>query len=79
MVICYLLCWLPYGIMALLATFGPPNLITPEASIIPSILAKMSTVVNPVIYVFMNKQVKQGSVPVLRLAALFRLTFLRKH
>ncbi|RVE61480.1 hypothetical protein OJAV_G00171150 [Oryzias javanicus] len=58
MVICYLLCWLPYGIMALLATFGPPDLVTPEASIIPSVLAKTSTVINPVIYVFMNKQVR---------------------
>ncbi|KAG7524806.1 vertebrate ancient opsin-like [Solea senegalensis] len=56
MVICYLLCWLPYGIMALMATFGPPGFVTPEASIIPSVLAKASTVVNPVIYVFMNKQ-----------------------
>lgn len=58
MVVCYLLCWLPYGVVALLATFGPPGLLTPEASIIPSILAKTSTVVNPVIYVFMNKQVR---------------------
>ncbi|CAF97627.1 unnamed protein product [Tetraodon nigroviridis] len=57
MVICYLLCWLPYGVVALLATFGPPGLVTPAASIIPSILAKSSTVINPVIYVFMNKQV----------------------
>ncbi|KAJ8274392.1 hypothetical protein COCON_G00090170 [Conger conger] len=56
MVVCYLLCWLPYGIMALLATFGRPGLVTPEASIIPSILAKTSTVINPVIYIFMNKQ-----------------------
>ncbi|XP_038574508.1 vertebrate ancient opsin-like [Micropterus salmoides] len=56
MVVCYLLCWLPYGIMALLATFGPRGLVTPEASIIPSLLAKTSTVINPVIYVFMNKQ-----------------------
>ena len=60
MVICYLLCWLPYGIMALLATFGPPGLVTPEASIIPSVLAKTSTVINPVIYVFMNKQVRMS-------------------
>lgn len=58
MVVCYLLCWLPYGIMALLATFGPAGLVTPEASIIPSVLAKTSTVINPVIYVFMNKQVR---------------------
>uniref|UniRef100_A0A672RYS2 G-protein coupled receptors family 1 profile domain-containing protein n=1 Tax=Sinocyclocheilus grahami TaxID=75366 RepID=A0A672RYS2_SINGR len=57
MVIFYLLCWLPYGIMALLATFGAPGLVTVEASIVPSILAKSSTVINPIIYIFMNKQV----------------------
>ncbi|NP_001112371.1 teleost multiple tissue opsin a [Danio rerio] len=56
MVVFYLLCWLPYGIMALLATFGAPGLVTAEASIVPSILAKSSTVINPVIYIFMNKQ-----------------------
>ncbi|ROL42699.1 Pinopsin [Anabarilius grahami] len=56
MVVCYLLCWLPYGIMALLATFGRPSLVTPAASIVPSLLAKTSTVINPIIYIFMNKQ-----------------------
>ncbi|KAM4604679.1 teleost multiple tissue opsin a [Polymixia lowei] len=56
MVTCYLLCWLPYGVMALLSTFGPPDLVTPEASIVPSVLAKTSTVINPIIYIFMNKQ-----------------------
>ncbi|XP_041670284.1 pinopsin-like [Cheilinus undulatus] len=56
MVACYLLCWLPYGVVALLATFGPRDLLTPEATITPSLLAKFSTVINPFIYVFMNKQ-----------------------
>ncbi|KAM3930257.1 vertebrate ancient opsin-like isoform 1-T1 [Leptodactylus fuscus] len=56
MVICFLLCWLPYGIMALIATFGRPGIITPSASIIPSVLAKSSTVYNPIIYIFLNKQ-----------------------
>ncbi|XP_066478440.1 vertebrate ancient opsin-like [Tiliqua scincoides] len=56
MVICFLLCWLPYGTVALIATFGRPGLITPAASIIPSILAKSSTVYNPIIYIFLNKQ-----------------------
>jgi len=60
MVVCYLSCWLPYGIMALIATFGPPGQVTPVASIIPSVLAKTSTAINPVIYVFMNKQVRVG-------------------
>ncbi|MBN3326797.1 OPSP protein, partial [Atractosteus spatula] len=56
MVICFLLCWLPYGTVALLATFGKSGLVTPEASIIPSLLAKSSTVFNPIIYIFLNKQ-----------------------
>ncbi|XP_005467499.1 teleost multiple tissue opsin 3a [Oreochromis niloticus] len=56
MVSCYMLCWMPYGIVALMATFGGSGLVTPITSVIPSILAKFSTVVNPVIYVFFNKQ-----------------------
>ncbi|KAM9331901.1 LOW QUALITY PROTEIN: teleost multiple tissue opsin b [Pholidichthys leucotaenia] len=56
MVACYLVCWLPYGVAALIATFGPQDLLTPEASITPSLLAKFSTVINPFIYIFMNKQ-----------------------
>ncbi|XP_056133310.1 teleost multiple tissue opsin 3a [Lampris incognitus] len=56
MVTCYLLCWMPYGVMALLATFGRSGLVTPMASMVPSVLAKFSTVVNPIIYVFFNNQ-----------------------
>ncbi|KAE8604671.1 hypothetical protein XENTR_v10014780 [Xenopus tropicalis] len=56
MVVCFLLCWLPYGVMALVATFGKPGIISPSASIIPSVLAKSSTVYNPIIYIFLNKQ-----------------------
>ncbi|MED6248564.1 hypothetical protein ATANTOWER_001958 [Ataeniobius toweri] len=53
---CYLLCWMPYGVVAMMATFGPPNIISPVASVVPSLLAKSSTVINPVIYILMNKQ-----------------------
>ncbi|XP_028271757.1 teleost multiple tissue opsin 3a [Parambassis ranga] len=56
MVSCYMLCWMPYGIMALMATFGRSGLVTPMASAVPSILAKFSTVINPIIYVFFNNQ-----------------------
>uniref|UniRef100_A0A8B9NV34 G-protein coupled receptors family 1 profile domain-containing protein n=1 Tax=Apteryx owenii TaxID=8824 RepID=A0A8B9NV34_APTOW len=45
MVICFLLCWLPYGLW--------------HSYIIPSILAKSSTVYDPVIYIFLNKQVSK--------------------
>ncbi|XP_039673948.1 teleost multiple tissue opsin 2b isoform X1 [Perca fluviatilis] len=55
-VACYMLCWMPYSVVALMATFGPPNIITPVASVVPSLLAKSSTVINPLIYIFMNRQ-----------------------
>ena len=57
----YLLCWMPYGIMALLATFGRSGLVTPVASVVPAILAKTSTVINPIIYVLLNNQVTGGA------------------
>ncbi|XP_070958991.1 teleost multiple tissue opsin 3a [Oncorhynchus clarkii lewisi] len=56
MVSCYLLCWMPYGVMALAATFGRSGLVTPVASVVPAVLAKSSTVINPVIYVLFNNQ-----------------------
>ena len=59
-VVCYLLCWMPYGVVAMMATFGRPGLINPVASVVPSILAKSSTVINPVIYILMNKQVSSS-------------------
>ncbi|XP_030810537.1 LOW QUALITY PROTEIN: pinopsin-like [Camarhynchus parvulus] len=66
MVLCFLLCWLPYAAVALLATFGQPGLISPAASIVPAILAKSSTVYNPIIYVFLNKQFYRCFVELLR-------------
>lgn len=61
---CYLLCWMPYGVVAMMATFGPPNIISPVASVVPSLLAKSSTVINPLIYILMNKQVSRYYVHV---------------
>ncbi|MBN3276061.1 OPN3 protein, partial [Polyodon spathula] len=61
-VVCYLLCWTPYGVVAMLATFGKPGLITSTASVVPSILAKSSTALNPVIYILINKQVSNSII-----------------
>nr|XP_016853216.1 PREDICTED: pinopsin [Anolis carolinensis] len=56
MVTCYFLCWVPYGIVVLITVFGKPGTVTPLISIVPSILAKASTIVNPILYVLLNKQ-----------------------
>ena len=60
MVAAYLLCWMPYGVVALVGAFGPGGAVTPLAGTLPAVLAKLSTVVNPVIYVFFNSQVTGG-------------------
>lgn len=62
MVSCYMLCWMPYGVIALVATFGRRGLVSPAVSVVPSILAKFSTVVNPVIYMFFNNQVRAAEL-----------------
>ncbi|CAL1573165.1 unnamed protein product [Knipowitschia caucasica] len=56
MVTGYLVCWMPYGVVALLSSFGRPGTVPPVASLVPSLLAKSSTALNPVIYVLLNKQ-----------------------
>ncbi len=56
MVSCYLLCWMPYGVMALLGTFSA-GIVSPTASVVSSILAKSSIVLNPIIYILFNNQV----------------------
>uniref|UniRef100_A0A671PXH6 Teleost multiple tissue opsin 3b n=1 Tax=Sinocyclocheilus anshuiensis TaxID=1608454 RepID=A0A671PXH6_9TELE len=55
MVSCHLLCWMPYGVMALLGTFSV-GIVSHTASVVSSILAKSSTVLNPIIYVLFNNQ-----------------------
>uniref|UniRef100_A0A3Q2Q0B1 Teleost multiple tissue opsin 3b n=1 Tax=Fundulus heteroclitus TaxID=8078 RepID=A0A3Q2Q0B1_FUNHE len=49
MVTGYLLCWIPYGVVAMLASFEEPGVVPPAATLVPSLLAKTSTVLNPVI------------------------------
>lgn len=57
MVTGYVLCWMPYGVVAMLSSFGRPDMVSPAARLIPSLLAKTSTVLNPFIYVLLNNQV----------------------
>uniref|UniRef100_A0A3B5QAL9 Teleost multiple tissue opsin 3b n=1 Tax=Xiphophorus maculatus TaxID=8083 RepID=A0A3B5QAL9_XIPMA len=59
MVTGYLLCWTPYAVMAMLASFGRPGAVPPAAALIPALLAKTSTVLNPVICVLLNNQVRE--------------------
>ncbi|CAG13347.1 unnamed protein product [Tetraodon nigroviridis] len=57
MVLAFLLTWLPYASMALAVVMDSTLYIDPVTATIPVYLAKSSTVYNPIIYIFMNRQV----------------------
>ncbi|XP_017594691.1 PREDICTED: blue-sensitive opsin-like [Corvus brachyrhynchos] len=56
MVLGFLVCWAPYSIFALWVVTHRGQHFDVGLASIPSVFSKASTVYNPVIYVFMNKQ-----------------------
>ena len=65
MVLTFLGCWLPYASLALLVVHDPDVSISPLVGTVPVYLAKSSTVYNPLIYIFLNKQVGRGRTPLI--------------
>nr|XP_046220924.1 parapinopsin a [Oncorhynchus gorbuscha] len=65
MVMAFLLSWLPYAAFALSVILDPSLHINPLIATVPMYLAKSSTVYNPIIYVFMNRQFRDCAVPFL--------------
>ncbi|CAB1458109.1 unnamed protein product [Pleuronectes platessa] len=63
MVLAFLVTWLPYAAMALAVIIDSSLYIDPVIATIPVYLAKSSTVYNPLIYVFMNRQFRGYAVP----------------
>ncbi|XDV48251.1 hypothetical protein PO909_017700 [Leuciscus waleckii] len=59
MVMAFLLTWLPYAALALSVIVDPDLYIDPVIATVPMYLAKSSTVFNPIIYIFMNRQVSR--------------------
>ncbi|CAH1801655.1 unnamed protein product [Owenia fusiformis] len=61
----YLLSWTPYSVVSLWAATGNPRDIPTTAAVIPAILAKSAIVWNPVVYVGMNKKIRDGLIDML--------------
>lgn len=57
MVLTFLVSWLPYAGLAMLVVYYPEMEIHPLVGTVPVYLAKSSTVYNPIIYIYLNKQV----------------------
>lgn len=50
----FCLSWTPYAVVAIIGNFGDASVITPLASTIPGVFAKLSTVLNPMIYALLH-------------------------
>ena len=57
MIVAFMVAWTPYATFAILVTIYPTIELDPRLSSIPAFFSKTAAVYNPVIYVFMNKQV----------------------
>ncbi|KAJ0068817.1 hypothetical protein NL108_010903, partial [Boleophthalmus pectinirostris] len=58
MVLTFLVSWLPYASLAMTVVFLPGVPISPLVGTVPVYLAKSSTAYNPIIYIYLNKQVR---------------------
>ncbi|KAM7402146.1 hypothetical protein PAMP_017411 [Pampus punctatissimus] len=65
MVLTFLISWLPYAGLAMLVVYNPDVEIHPLVGTVPVYLAKSSTVYNPMIYIYLNKQFRRFAVPFL--------------
>ncbi|XP_068568168.1 parapinopsin a [Cebidichthys violaceus] len=65
MVLTFLISWLPYASLAMLVVYSPDVKIHPLVGTVPVYMAKSSTVFNPIIYIYLNKQFRKYAVPFL--------------
>ncbi|XP_078518532.1 parapinopsin-like [Lissotriton helveticus] len=65
MIIAFLICWLPYAAFAMTVVANPGIYIDPILATVPMYLTKTSTVYNPIIYIFMNRQFRDCAIPFL--------------
>lgn len=58
MIFAFCLCWGPYTFFACFAAAHPGYAFHPLVAALPAYFAKSATIYNPIIYVFMNRQVR---------------------
>jgi r-opsin len=59
MILVFCIAWLPFAVLVIFAQFTPNRsaYLTPKTSIFPTLFAKLSSVLNPIVYGFTNKGV----------------------
>lgn len=61
MIVAFMVGWTPYAAFSILVTAHPSIELDPRLASIPAFFSKTAAVYNPIIYVFMNKQVSEAA------------------
>jgi r-opsin len=72
-VLVFCLAWLPYAVVGLIGVAGQGHTVTPIASLIPALFAKVSVVYNPLVYALSMKRFQQ------RVRSCFNCTCVEEH
>lgn len=59
MIVAFMVAWTPYALFSVIVTIHPTIYLDPILASVPAFFAKTAAVYNPIIYVFMNKQVQK--------------------
>lgn len=62
MIVAFMVGWTPYAAFSILVTANPTIHLDPRLAAIPAFFSKTATVYNPIIYVFMNRQVTESFI-----------------
>ncbi|XP_052215792.1 opsin-5-like [Dreissena polymorpha] len=56
----FLVCWMPYSVVSMWSAYGNADLLPMRLVVVSVLLAKSSTVVNPIIYFLLNSKFRQN-------------------
>ncbi|XP_060072166.1 visual pigment-like receptor peropsin [Ylistrum balloti] len=78
MILAFMMSWFPYATLTLITVIGGSSSISPEMTVCPTILAKISVIWNPLIYTYRNREIRKSMVELLPfLSFLFNLPCVR--
>ncbi|XP_071082130.1 visual pigment-like receptor peropsin [Haliotis cracherodii] len=66
LVLVFLLCWMPYAIISLWATFGKAASVPTWLTVAPVMFAKLSSCINPVIYIVVSSKFRHRYLALLK-------------
>lgn len=79
MIVAFMVAWTPYAAFSIVVTAHPSIHLDPRLAAVPAFFSKTAAVYNPIIYVFMNKQVTFTFMHLIQSDFAFKVYMLSVH